>query len=183
MQAYLLAAGRGRRAGGPKAWIECEGRPLLERQLEFLIARIPAARIAVSIQKEWLPRCEEISRDVRWVPCDPDAKPLASLQTLLRASPMRGWASLHHVDMPVWDARLWDALEAATSGGAEAVIPCYGGRRGHPVLLAPTLAVPMLALLPDLHRLDWWLRKRNVLEVAVDCAGSVENWNEGPVPA
>ena len=55
-QVYLLAAGHGRRAGGPKAWQDYEGKPLLERQIEFLTKHFEPSAIAVSIQEEWKDR-------------------------------------------------------------------------------------------------------------------------------
>lgn len=178
MRAYLLAAGRGRRAGGPKAWREHEGRPLLGRQIEFLRSRAAASDIAVSIQREWLPRCAALDAEIRWVPCDPDAPPLASLQALLRAVPPRAWFSLHHVDMPVWEPALWDALLGAIDDRAEALVPVFQGRRGHPVLLSARLALPLLALAPERDRLDRWLRRRRAREVIVEAPCALENWNE-----
>lgn len=174
-QAYLLAAGRGRRAGGPKAWAVHEGQTLLERQAGFLLSR--SLEVAVSIQAEWLERCRAISRDVRWVPVDPDLPPLASLQALTKALPLSGWASLHHVDMPVWEAGLFDALESAL--GEEALVPVYEGKGGHPLLLSPALAGPLAALDPAKDRLDEWLRTRKVVRLDVPFACVRENWNAG----
>ena len=174
-QAYLLAAGRGRRAGGPKAWAVHEGKTLLERQVGFLLSRVPA--VAVSVQAEWLERCRSINPDVRWVPVDPDLPPLASLLELMKVLPLSGWASLHHVDMPVWEPGLFDALESAA--GEEAVIPVYEGKGGHPVLLSSSLAGPLAALDPAKDRLDLWLKTRKVLPVHVPFACARANWNAG----
>lgn len=175
-QAYLLAAGRGRRAGGPKAWRDCGGRPLLERQLDFLKGLFPSERIAVSIQGDWLERCRALDASVRWTAVDPDAPVLASLLALARALPLERWTFMHHVDMRVWERGLFEAL-AVRSREAEAVVPVHAGRRGHPVLLAPALKAALGGLDPALDRLDLWLRGRRVLEVSVPypCAG--DNWN------
>jgi CTP:molybdopterin cytidylyltransferase MocA len=173
--AYLLAAGRGRRAGGPKAWKVHEGKSLLERQTAFLLTRLPPSSVAVSIQGDWIERCRAIHPDIRWVPVDPDSPPLASLQALLKVLPMSGWSSLHHVDMPVWEAALFDALERAAA--QEAVIPVYNGKGGHPILLSPSLAEGLAALDPANDRLDLWLKTRKVLRAEVPFPCARENWN------
>ena len=180
-QVYLLAAGRGRRMGGPKAWMEHEGRPLLARHMDFLLAVCPPDKIAVSIQEEWLERCRALHPEALWVPVDPDAAPLASLQALLKRSPLESWGFVFHVDMPLWDKELFDALAAAAreaeAGGDLAVIPRREGRRGHPVLLSPKAQTPILALDPGRDRLDLWLSANPVRYAEVSSPRSGENWN------
>ncbi|MDD5627713.1 MAG: NTP transferase domain-containing protein [Elusimicrobia bacterium] len=177
-QAYLLAAGRGRRAGGPKAWRLCEGRPLVERQLDFLRRLFPARSVAVSIQGEWLERCRALEPRAAWVPVDPDAPALAAVLALARALPMRRWTFLYHVDMRVWEPGLFRLLAARTVRiRAEAVVPVQGGRRGHPVLLSPRLRDGLLALDPARDRLDLWLRARRVAEAGVTYPCIHDNWN------
>ncbi|MBI4669089.1 MAG: nucleotidyltransferase family protein [Elusimicrobia bacterium] len=80
---YLLAAGRGTRAGGPKAWINFKGKSLLERQIEFLLTLFKPGSIAVSIQTDWLDRCKKINKEICWTCANPDALALDSLQRLL----------------------------------------------------------------------------------------------------
>ena len=176
-QAYLLAAGRGRRAGGPKAWRDCEGRPLLERQLDFLRGLLPPERIAVSIQEGWLERCRALEPAAAWTPVDPDAPALASVQALARALPLDRPTFLYHVDMRVWEPRLFRTL-AGAGGGAEALAPVQGGRRGHPVLLSPALRDGLLGLDPGNDRLDVWLRSRRLVETGVPYPCIHDNWNE-----
>jgi CTP:molybdopterin cytidylyltransferase MocA len=185
-RAYLLAAGRGKRAGGPKAWLEHDGKPLLARQLEFAGKHFGPENVAVSIQKEWIERCGSLSPAARWVSVDPDASPLASLQSLLRASPAASPFFIWHVDQPVWDEKLFAELEETLSAGfkdghyaAEGVKPCYDGHGGHPVLLAPELALRILALNPVSERLDVFLQSREMLQHPVASACCVENWNQG----
>lgn len=173
-QAYLLAAGRGRRAGGPKAWRDCEGTPLLERQLAFLSSVVPPRRIAVSVQEEWLPRCRELDARVRWVAVDPDEPALAALQDLIDALPPEGPVFVYHVDMRVWEKGLFDALSAA---GPDAV-PMRLGKRGHPALLSPETLREARALPRATGRLDELLRGRaREIPVPWDCA--LDNWNDG----
>lgn len=166
MQALLLAAGHGKRAGGPKAWQVRDGKTLLERQLAFLLSRFAPADVHVSIQAAWLDRCRALA-PVDWVPVDPDLPAFDSLLAL-REKAKRDWSSVHHVDMPVWEPALWDALKPAD---CDAVVPAFEGRRGHPVLLAPR------ADLSKHSRLDEWLRQATVLTVDVPFACVRENWN------
>lgn len=180
---YLLAAGRGTRAGGPKAWLQHEGKALLARQFDFLLKRFPPMRVAVSVQEEWLAKCRALHPLVQWVPVDPDAPVLTSLLALVRAVPLDSWAFLYHVDMPVWEDELWYLLSshrpADAADAAEAVVPMHGGRGGHPVLLSPALADQLGALDPARDRLDVWLRGRRVKRVEVPYSCVVENWNGG----
>lgn len=164
MTVYLLAAGRGRRAGGPKAWADCGGRPLLERQLEFI--RGLGAEAVVSVQESWLGR---LGAGARWVPVDPDAAAMASLQALLRAKP--GGGLVWHVDMRVWEPELIRALSGTS-------VPVYEGRRGHPVSLSAEDAEAVLRLPPQTGRLDHFLRDR-AREVPVPYACALDNWNDG----
>lgn len=181
---YLLAAGWGKRAGGPKAWLEDKGKSLMARQFEFLLHRFPPASIAVSIQAAWLERCMAIHPQVRWIPVDPDASPLASLQALLKALPMSAWSFLFHVDMPVWEEELFYLLSShlPKDGSAthEALVPTHGGRGGHPVFLAPGLGAPLAALDPVKDRLDHFLKSRRIRHVEVPYPCVLENWNTRP---
>lgn len=180
---YLLAAGQGKRAGGPKAWLEKDGKPLLARQLEFLLKRFPPGSVAVSIQKEWLSRCQELAPKVVWVPTDPELPAFASLKSLMGALPLSKWAFLYHVDMPVWDEELFYLLASfVPKAGAdtyEAVVPTHVGKGGHPVLLGPSLASDLRALDANTGRLDAFLKSRRVHRVDVPHPCVLENWNEG----
>lgn len=175
-RAYLLAAGRGKRAGGPKAWILSDGKSLLERQVSFLSRLFKPNEVAITIQSDWLERCRSIDPRIVWTPVDPDAPILASLQALLKASPPKSWFSFHHVDMPVWSEALFQTLFARTSA-AEAVVPVFEERGGHPVLLSPELAGPLGKLDPAKDRLDQWLRTRKVVRTPVPFRCVLENRN------
>jgi CTP:molybdopterin cytidylyltransferase MocA len=175
---YLLAAGHGRRAGGPKAWLEDRGRPLLARQLDFLVGLFPPPVIHVSVQASWLERCRQLSTQVSWVCVDPDHSPLMSLQELLRAAPPAGWFFVYHVDMSLHDGELFHRIASATTAGVEAVIPVHEDRGGHPVLLAPGLAPEILALDPRTGRLDHFLATRRTHRLQVDTDIIHRNQNE-----
>lgn len=169
----LLAAGRGRRAGGPKAWGPYAGKTLLEAQLGFLATVTAPENIDIAIQGEWLERCRALSPRVNWIAADPDGTPLASLQALLKATP-RAPSFIIHVDMPAFDLRVWRALEAA---GGDAV-PVHEGRRGHPVLLSAETLDEAARLDPATGRLDELLRGRAVTEVPVSTDVILANLNE-----
>ncbi len=170
----LLAAGRGRRAGGPKAWGPYEGTTMLEAQLAFFRGLVGDKSISISIQKEWRERCSVLSPGATWVPADPDAAPLDSLQKLIAASPAARSFVLH-VDMPVF---LRGVYEALWNAGADAAAPAFGGRRGHPILLTPKALDEVAALDPAKDRLDAWLRARRVAEVPVESGVIHLNLNE-----
>jgi CTP:molybdopterin cytidylyltransferase MocA len=178
---FLLAAGRGLRAGGPKAWMPWSGRPLLQSQLDFIRPRFPAPEVRVSVQEAWVPKCRKLEPAAAWVPVDPAMTALGALQALWRAAPPSGWSFLWHVDMPVWEPGLFDvlraALPAADAERADAVAPVQDGRKGHPVVLAACLGGDLLALDPAKDRLDHFLRTRRVREVPVPYPCIHSNWN------
>jgi CTP:molybdopterin cytidylyltransferase MocA len=111
---------------------------------------------------------------VNWIAADPDAAPLASLQALLAATP-RSRSFILHVDMPVFDLRVWTALAAA---GGDAV-PAFEGRRGHPVLLSAAALDEVSRLDAETERLDVFLRGRKIAEVPVATDVILANLNEG----
>lgn len=170
----LLAAGRGRRAGGPKAWRDFAGKPLLQEHLEFFGRRLGPESVSASIQAEWGERCRALSPSTTWVAADPDAAPLDSLQKLIAASPMTR-SFILHVDMPVFDFGVYEELWAADG---DAVVPVFDGRRGHPVLLSPQALDGVATLNAAKDRLDAWLRTRHVREVPVTTDIIFRNHNE-----
>lgn len=176
----LLAAGRGRRAGGPKAWLHSGGVPLLERQVGFLTSLFDPKAVSVSIQQAWLDRCRALSADVRWVPVDPDLPALGALQSLLQQAHTDSWTFVYHVDMPLWERGLFESLSRAASeaGSAGAVVPVRDGRGGHPVLLGPALAGQVISADPLEDRLDRLLSRSLVHRVDAPFACIHENWNE-----
>lgn len=185
-QVYLLAAGLGRRSGGPKAWRTYGGKTLLEKQIEFLLKHFPAEQVTVSIQEPWRRRCEKIEPKVHWIAEDPQTTPLSALQALLKDIPMTRWAFIYHVDMPVWEPELFEMLARAITGAegsaAEAIAPVYQHSKGHPMLLSPKLAALLQNLDPTKDRLDFWLRTRKEASVEVPFSCIHENWNQGGSP-
>lgn len=178
--AYLLAAGRGRRAGEPKAWLLHEGVSLLARHLELH----PAA--VVSVQPPWMDRCRAMSPAAIFVPVDPDLPAFASLHAMLKAAPPQGPAFVLHVDHPVWDRSVFEALteHMERAEGAkrrpDAAVPTFNRRRGHPVLLSQATLETAARLDPRHDRLDEFLRTRETIFVPVESPSILENWNAGP---
>ena len=170
----LLAAGRGRRAGGPKAWRPYEGTTLLEAQLNFFRGLVGDKNISIAIQNDWRERCAVLSPDATWVTADPDAYPLGSLQKLVSASPAARSFVLH-VDMPVFLRSVYEDLWKTS---ADAVAPTFGGHRGHPVLLTPKALAEISSLDPARDRLDFWLRGHRVVEAPVATGVVHLNLNE-----
>ena len=170
----LLAAGHGKRAGGPKAWRTHGGKTLLEAHLGFFLGLVGPAGISVAIQDEWRARCTALSPEATWVAADPDMPPLDSLQKLISASPVVRSFVLH-VDMPVFERSVYESLWHAEG---DAVVPTFAGRRGHPVLLSPTALNEIKRMNPVTNRLDSWLRQRNTREVAVTTNDILRNENE-----
>lgn len=185
MRAFLLAAGRGVRAGGPKAWLPYDGATLLERQLSFLLSRFHPDQVVVTIQADWMERCRALNTTVHWLPVDPDAPAFASLRAVMDIVTREDWSFVYHVDQPVWEPELFDLLaSAAGETAADAVAPRFQGRRGHPILLSPAAHAALLKVDPLAGRLDRWLEGRRVHEVEVPFSCVRENWNEGaPRPA
>lgn len=169
----LLAAGRGRRSGGPKAWRPYEGTTLLEAQLAFFRGLV-GQNMSIAIQPDWLERCSALSSEVVWVPVDPDASPLSSLQGLIAASPAARSFVLH-VDMPIFLREVYEDLWKVS---ADAVAPAFEGRRGHPVLLSPKALDEISRLDPKTDRLDHWLRGHHVAEAPVSTGVIHLNLNE-----
>ena len=170
----LLAAGRGRRSGGPKAWRPYEGTTLLEAQLSFFRGLVGDHHLSIAIQQDWHDRCCALSPDVTWVSADPEAHPLGSLQSLISASPAERSFVLH-VDMPVFLRNVYEDLWKVP---ADAVAPTFGGRRGHPVLLSPKALAEISRLDPAKDRLDHWLRGHSVVEAPVSTGVIHLNLNE-----
>ena len=131
----VLAAGAGRRLGGPKVLVELGGQPLLGRAVATLTSGGCAPVLAV------------VPPDLPVPPVPAELIPNPDWRTGMGSSLRAGLAALAAdprpraavvllVDTPFVGAGAVRRLVAAHDGGAAVAIATYGGRRGHPVLVA-----------------------------------------------
>ncbi|HUG38507.1 MAG TPA: NTP transferase domain-containing protein, partial [Candidatus Limnocylindrales bacterium] len=134
--AVVLAAGQGRRAGGPKALLRIGANTFLE-QTAALLARSGADLVIAVLGHQAERVREESSLPASTVVVVNEAHAdgmLASVLAGLDAADAAGADAilLHPVDHPLVSehtvARVADALRA----GALIAVPSHGGRRGHP---------------------------------------------------
>jgi molybdopterin-guanine dinucleotide biosynthesis protein A len=120
--ACIIAGGRARRLGGAlKPLLLVDGETILARQRAVLAPR--AAELVLALAAPG-PLAEQGVRAVYDVVAD--AGPLAGLAAGLAASE-RPWLLAVAGDMPYLSPAVLDALLAAASDGADAVVPVVGG--------------------------------------------------------
>ncbi len=134
--AVVLAAGAGRRIGGPKALLPIGGTTFLAH-----VARVldrPGVASVVAVIGHGARRVEAEAglppETARVVNARPDDRMLGSILLGLEAAEARGADAvlLHLVDHPFASPATVDAVLAALAEGAVIAVPSYGGRRGHP---------------------------------------------------
>jgi molybdenum cofactor cytidylyltransferase len=153
MLAILLSAGKGRRVGVPKAFLELDGRTAYQRCVEALAAcGLPRIRVVVSPEgAQRLPASQPPGSTVELVVNEaPDRGQTSSLRRALQG--VSEDFLLHTVDHPLVRpgdiGRLlaaWERRDPAT----DIVAPSVGGRRGHPCLYSASLVDEFLALDDD----------------------------------
>ncbi len=167
--AVILAAGRGRRMGGPKALARWAGTPfVLLVARTFREAGCPAVVVVAGAGAD---EVQAVLRGLDGVTVvrvpDPSAPMLASVRAGAAAAPgaeERG-VLFHPVDAPrVTAAAIRRLLASATArepGTVDAVVAACGGRRGHPLWVAPARAAELRDVPPD-HPdgLRGWMRDR-----------------------
>ena len=169
----VLAAGAGRRFGGPKALVRLGDRTLLERAVDALAAggvRLPIYVVLGSQLDSALPTMADmrVSWNMLW-------------QEGIGSSVRHGIEQLESgcaftaavislVDQPGVEAAAVERLIKAHRAGAAIAVPTYGGRRGHPVLLgrASWPAVKELAIGDEGARAFMRAHPELVVEIACD---------------
>jgi len=149
--AVVLAAGRSRRMGAPKALLPCHGRTFLRSILDALEqAGISEVRVVLGDQADEIRAAGRLSEDAIVVNPRPDDGMLSSLRCGIRAlGPDLEGFLLWPVDHPLVLPRTVTSLvEALAAGRGGILVPVHDGRRGHPVLFAGRLA-PLLLQAPD----------------------------------
>lgn len=133
--AIVLAAGEGRRMGGPKALLPLGEATFAARTCELLAAAGAEVVVVLGAEHERV-RAEaglapgtQVAVNRRWregmltsVWCGLDAAEALGADAVL----------LHPVDNPFVSPRTIDAVVAAVASGAAIAVPAHRGRRGHP---------------------------------------------------
>jgi len=150
----VLAAGRGRRAGGPKALLELGGTTALQLCLRALAGGgADELRVVLGPDAEAVRAAVPLAGAEVLVNEHAERGQTSSLQLALSRGTGRGECFLlHPVDHPLARAEDVAALLAAFAGRRpheRLVLPAVGGRRGHPALFARELAPEFLALGAD----------------------------------
>lgn len=195
----LLAAGAGRRMGGPKALVEFDGEPLVCRGIRLLLeAGCDPVLVVVGARAEQVrPLCggAEVVEAADWESgmgaslraglarleaaevrtVDGAAAPTAGSAAGPTAGSAAGPAAVDAVvvalvDQPLVTVAVIARLRAAHAGGAVAAVASYAGQARNPVLLdSSSWAGVREAALGDQGARDW-LRAHPELVVAVDCS-------------
>ena len=134
--AVLLAAGAGRRMGGPKALLRMGGQSFLARAAHLLARPGVASVVAVLGHEAARVRAEAgTPAGVSLVENDryEDGMLSSILRGLEEAERLGADAVLlHPVDHPLVDPATVDRVVAALEGGAVIAVPTHADRRGHP---------------------------------------------------
>jgi CTP:molybdopterin cytidylyltransferase MocA len=134
--ALILAAGAGRRAGGPKALLTWKGRSFLAGAADALrrpgvdgVAAVLGFEAARVRHEAGLPAHVDVLVNPR-----PEEGMLGSLLCGLAWAEARAADAVlvHPVDHPRIEAATVDRVIAAMAAGARIAVPSWNGRRGHP---------------------------------------------------
>lgn len=154
MLAIVLAAGRGRRVGGPKALLDLAGRSALERVLTALRGGgLENLRVVLGAEAEQVAAQIDLSGVAVTHTADIDRGQTASLKAGLALGPVDddGFV-VHPVDVALVEEDSVATLRSAfLARGDETsiVVPSVAGRRGHPAFFAAPLAAEFAALGDD----------------------------------
>jgi len=169
----LLAAGAGRRMGGPKALLELEGEPLVCRGIRLLAEGgcDPVVVVVGAAADRVRELCEgaEVVEAAGW-----DTGMGASLRAglaRLGGETVVSGAVVALVDQPLVTVAVLDRLHAAHGAGAVAAVATYDGRPRNPVLLARSTWQGVSAAATGDEGARGWLRAHPDLVVQVDCTG------------
>ncbi len=151
--AVLLAAGEGRRMGGPKALLRLEGASFLTRATRLLSRPGVETVIAVlGCQAERVLAEGDLPRGaVALVHAGYREGMLGSFLAGLDEAERRGADAvlLHHVDHPATDPATVARVVAALQAGAAVAAPSFAGRRGRPTGFARATWPALRACTPE----------------------------------
>lgn len=165
----LLAAGAGRRMGGPKALVELSGEPLVRRGIRLLTdggcASVLVVVGAAAVQVRPLCAGADVVEAPDWA-----TGMGASLRAGLAALPAQADAVVVAlVDQPLVTAEAVRRLRAAHEHGAVAAVATYDGRPRNPVLLDRSTWAGVTVTATGDEGARGWLRAHPDLVVDVDC--------------
>jgi len=163
----LLAAGAGRRMGGPKALVEVAGEPLVQRGIRLLRdGGCDPVVVVVGASAD----------EVRLLCAGADVVHAADWESGMAASLRAGLAALDTeacvvalVDQPFVTAEVVQRLRAAHGAGAAAAVASYAGHPRNPVLLDRSVWAAVAATATGDEGARSWLRAHPELVVEVDC--------------
>jgi nicotine blue oxidoreductase len=169
----LLAAGAGRRMGGPKALIELDGEPLVQRGIRLLRGGgcDPVVVVVGASAGQVRGLCDGVTvvEATDWA-----AGMGASLRAGLAAltsEPGVTACVVALVDQPLVTPAAVERLRAAHDAGAMAAVAAYGGRVRNPVLLDRAVWSEVAASVRGDEGARVWLRAHPGKVVRVDCTG------------
>lgn len=172
----LLAAGAGRRMGGPKALIELDGEALVRRGIRLLRAGgcDPVVVVVGAGADDVRPLCDgaQVVEARGWA-SGMGASLQAGLADLTGHLDPAGRTVqacvVALVDQPLVTAVVVERLRAAHDTGAAAAVATYDGRPRNPVLLDRTTWPGVAAAAVGDEGARTWLRDHPELVVQVDC--------------
>lgn len=166
----LLAAGAGRRMGGPKALVELDGEPLVRRGVRLLVDGGCDAVVVVvgASADEVRPLCTDavVVEAPEWA-TGMGASLRAGLDALERTAADACVVAL--VDQPLITTVVVERLRAAHAAGAVAAVATYAGRLRNPVLLSRSTWAGVRDSAAGDEGARSWLRAHPDLVVQVDC--------------
>jgi CTP:molybdopterin cytidylyltransferase MocA len=170
----LLAAGAGRRMGGPKALLELDGEPLVRRGIRLLSTGgcTPVVVVVGAAADEVRPLCAgaQVVAAPGWA-TGMGASLRAGLSALTRLAEVDACV-VALVDQPLVTPAAVERLRAAHASGAVAAVAAYDGQPRNPVLLDRSTWVEVAAGATGDEGARTWLRSHPELVVAVDCTGT-----------
>lgn len=167
----LLAAGAGRRLGGPKAAVEHDGQTLVARGVQLLReGGCDPVLVVLGAEADRL-RPMVLDVDAEVVVADGwDEGMGASLRAGLAALPGTTQGCVVALaDQPLVGAAAVARLARAWQGGARAAVASYGGKDRNPVLLDRSTWAEVAALAVGDVGARGWLRSHPELVVSVEC--------------
>ena len=153
IHAIILAAGRGARAGGPKALLALDGETFLAR-VARLLSRPGVERVTAVLghEADRVQRGAALPSEVGVIVNAHYAEGmLTSILAGLDQAEAAGADAilLHPVDHPLIDPATVDAVVGALVGGSPIAVPSHGGRRGHPAGFARAVWTALRGAAPD----------------------------------